>query len=130
MEEFVRSSVKNCLKIVNTRLRKLTKSPKDLEEVHRLRIAIRKTLAVLHTFAQFWDSHQAGDLETRLHRIGRLCGKARDCDVALRLLEEVGAYASQVVEKVKDERKRRRRKIGVALQDWNCLLYTSDAADE
>jgi CHAD domain-containing protein len=61
------------------------------ERVHRLRVAIRRTLAALRAFAGLLPAKRRGWFEKRLRRLRRAAGEARDLDVlAERLQQETG----------------------------------------
>lgn len=61
---------------------------KDLESVHRMRVATRRLSMALRLFEDVFPRHRVRSWEKRLRRLRRSLGKARDLDVQLAFLAE------------------------------------------
>jgi len=61
-----------------------------MDNVHDLRVSIRRFSRCLRVFAQFYPGHTAKKVRQRLSRLMNAAGDVRDCDIALQLLAEAG----------------------------------------
>src|SRR5690242_19716355 len=59
---------------------------KDIENVHQLRVATRRTAAALRMFAMCLPQKRAKTARKQLRRLRRAAGDARDWDVFLEML--------------------------------------------
>ena len=65
------------------------RADEDVEHVHQLRVASRRTTAAMETFAAYLPPRRAEWFDRQLKRIRRAAGEARDLDVlAIRLQKE------------------------------------------
>ncbi|MHC4947009.1 MAG: CHAD domain-containing protein [Planctomycetota bacterium] len=64
------------------------KADKEIEYVHQLRVATRRSDAALRIFDRFVPAKQYRRARRRLRRIRRAAGAARECDVHLAILRE------------------------------------------
>jgi len=70
-------------------------SPRDAEQIHRLRVAIRHVDAALITFDSLLPARKCRRLRKRLSRLRRKAGKIRDLDVLLdRVAGSAGSTAA------------------------------------
>jgi putative phosphoesterase len=62
---------------------------KDVENVHRMRVASRRVRAALDTFEDCLPKELAGSWRKEIKRITRMLGAARDADVQIEFLKEI-----------------------------------------
>jgi CHAD domain-containing protein len=97
-------------------LRKVKKSPADVEAVHDARVAARRLLAA----GELWASHVAPwpGVRDRLPRLVRKLGRVRNLDIALALLRtgptEESAARKELTRRLRQIRREARARIG----DW------------
>ena len=65
----------------------------DIEELHDMRVAVRRMRAAVRLFRPYLPKKHAAYLRKDLRRLGRALGPARDCDVMLANLE---AYRAEL----------------------------------
>ncbi len=65
----------------------------DIEELHDMRVAVRRMRAAVRLFRPYLPEKHAAYLRRDLRRLGRALGPARDCDVMLANLE---AYRAEL----------------------------------
>ncbi len=82
----------------------------DIEELHDMRVAVRRMRAAVELFRPALPRKQAAWLRKDLRRIGRALGPARDCDVMLANLEAYRAAAPGRTQEAFDPLTRRWRK--------------------
>ena len=89
------------------------KPDEDIEYVHELRVATRRTTAALRLYADFLPRRRTARMETRLKQIRRAAGDARDCDVLAQRLSDghSDAGAQRFLEKVRSRRRKAQRPI-------------------
>lgn len=92
----------------------------DAEAVHDLRVAVRRTRAVLRTARELLDEKWANRLRDELRWLAGELGRARDLDVLIAGLradaDELGADAAPIVKRLKRERRTARRRVGATLE--------------
>jgi CHAD domain-containing protein len=74
-------------------LRRATKNPEDADAIHDLRVSIRRYTQCLRTFSELYDPVEVKRIRRRLRKLMKLCGEARNCDIAIALLEQAGLPA-------------------------------------
>ncbi|HLH44724.1 MAG TPA: CHAD domain-containing protein [Bryobacteraceae bacterium] len=72
-------------KVIST-LRRASKDCQDADNIHDLRVAIRRFTQALRVFRDLLDRGRLRKMRRRLKIIMDLCGAVRDCDVALAVL--------------------------------------------
>ena len=92
------------------------KPDEDIEYVHELRVATRRTMAALRLYADMLPRRRADRMETRLKQIRRAAGDARDYDVLAQRLTDghSDAEAQRFLEKVRSRRRKAQRPIQAA----------------
>ncbi|WP_404305578.1 CHAD domain-containing protein [Neorhodopirellula lusitana] len=86
--------------------------PDSLEPVHQLRVWSRRTLASLHTFAEFLPPRELKWFEKQMNRVRRAAGDARDLDVLLESGKaKHGAQRKRIRRQFKRERRHAQRPI-------------------
>jgi CHAD domain-containing protein len=85
----------------------------DADEIHNLRVAIRRLRRCLQVFSEFYPGRSWKKIRRRLAELMDAAGEARDRDIALELLAAAGiSPRSAAVRQLEDER----RKAGHTLQ--------------
>lgn len=83
-----RPAIKLRLKLVASYLPQAAKrADEDPEHVHQLRVATRRAMAALETFADYLPAKRLKKMKKRLRQVRRAAGDARDLDVLLERLE-------------------------------------------
>lgn len=114
--EGAESKARERLRALSASLRRAAKHPGQAESIHRLRVAIRRFTQVLRVFGKQFEHHRK--MRRGLRGIMDLCGAARDCDVALDVLEASGAPAEPALKsRLKRRRVRAERQLAKLLQD-------------
>lgn len=104
------------------KLRRAKRHPKDADAIHELRVSIRRYTQCLRTFEDLFENVSAERASRRLRKLMKLCGAARNCDVAQALLRTAGlpedssAYAGLVTERNQAEAKLVKH---IAKKRWN-----------
>jgi CHAD domain-containing protein len=97
----------------------------DPEDLHRLRVAVRRSRATLRAARELFDDEQLRSLRAELKWFGRRLGPARDLDVLLaRLRSEVAELdgpdavsAEKIVSQLETEREHVRQELLATLED-------------
>lgn len=97
------SKARERLKALSASLRRAAKHPGEAESIHRLRVAIRRFTQVLRVFGGQFEHTKK--MRRSLRGLMDLCGEARNCDVALEVLEAAGVPPQPAL---KNRLKRRR----------------------
>lgn len=89
------------------------KADEDIEFVHELRVATRRTTAALRLYADMLPRRRTARMEMRLKQIRRAAGDARDFDVLAQRLSDnhYDAEAQRFLEKVRSRRRKAQRPI-------------------
>jgi CHAD domain-containing protein len=91
----------------------------DPDAVHDLRVAIRRLSRCLQVFAQFYPGHSWKRMRRRLSDLMDACGKVRDLDIAIDLLDKAGIPRdSSVIGKLEEERLKAERELVEELRRW------------
>jgi CHAD domain-containing protein len=91
------SPTQDRLKILAANLRRAAKHPHDAEAIHKLRVAIRRFTQALRVFQDSFEHARVRKMRKRLRRLMDLCGTARNCDIALQVLEAAGVPADKTL---------------------------------
>jgi CHAD domain-containing protein len=91
--------------------RRAAKNPQDAEAIHGLRVSIRRFTQCLRIFDQLLDPAAPKQLRKRLRKLMDRCAAARNCDVALDLLGQVGLVAGPSVPKLQKARTKAERDL-------------------
>jgi CHAD domain-containing protein len=85
----------------------------DIEGVHRMRVATRRLRAILDVFSVVLPALQADAWETKIAKIGKLLGRARECDVQIRFLKTLppDQNRDRLIKRLKKERNNEQKKI-------------------
>ncbi|HEY6341319.1 MAG TPA: CHAD domain-containing protein [Bryobacteraceae bacterium] len=73
--------------------------PGEAENIHNLRVAIRRFTQALRVFRDLLDRSHVRKMRRELHKIMELCGDIRDCDIAKETIDAAGVPASGALER-------------------------------
>jgi triphosphatase len=104
MKKFVRAQTARRWKELRREIRRAARNPGDPEAIHDVRVAVRRFLACLRTFAPFFKKRQGNKLRKPLRRLLKRCGEVRNRDIAIGLLR--GTPAAAVLERQRAEREK------------------------
>ena len=96
ISKYAEKETKIRLKHFSKNLRRAAKHSEDPEAIHDLRVSIRRVVQAFKTFRDLLDPAPVKKLRRRLHKLMDLCAAVRNCDVALTLLDQVGATGAAV----------------------------------
>lgn len=137
-------AVEHVRRLLDKRLRSLlqheqgARTGTDIEDLHKMRVAVRRMRAALKAARTLLDAGWADRLRTELGWLGRVLGPVRDLDVMIaRLRAEIAelpaaerAAGDQLVSRLEGERARARAAMTAALDDgrYATLLRHLDEA--
>jgi CHAD domain-containing protein len=87
------------LERISSALRRAAKDPEGPENIHDLRVAIRRFTQALRVFKDLLDGARVRKMRRRLKKIMNLCGEVRNHDIALEALHAAGAPVAQALER-------------------------------
>ncbi|MBE9375672.1 CHAD domain-containing protein [Saccharopolyspora sp. HNM0983] len=128
---------------LHTRLRAVlahdpgTRRDSDPEQLHQMRVSVRRMRAMLKSGRPFLDTARSEPLRAELGWLGRALGPVRDLDVLLARLDEQAellpaaerAAAQDLLGGLRAERERARADLVAALDGERYLRLLQDAAD-
>jgi CHAD domain-containing protein len=122
LSRYAEAKLASRLKKVSSTLRRAAKDPEDPENIHDLRVAIRRFTQALRVFQDLLDGARVRKMRRRLKKIMDLCGAVRNCDVALEVLRAARVPAAGAIYK------RVRKTRSQLARDLSDLLSASRAA--
>lgn len=123
-------SLKPRLKKLSSILRKTEKHPEDADQIHDLRVAIRRYTQGLRIFKHLLNGGDVKKMRRRLRSIMDLCGTIRNCDIALEVLRASGASIPEALQqRLTRMRSHAERDLGDLIEDSNVLKKTKDWND-
>jgi CHAD domain-containing protein len=112
------AEIQKRLKTLTATLRRAAKHPHDAEAIHKMRVAIRRFSQVLRVFQDSFEHRHVRKMRRRLRKLMDLCGAARNCDIALEVLEAAGVPAEKSLEqRLRRVRSRAERELVKRLAD-------------
>ena len=121
---FVEASLRPRLKRLSSNLRNTEKRPEDADQIHDLRVAIRRFTQGLRIFKHLLKSSDVRKMRRRLRPVMSLCGTIRNCDIAHDVLR---ASHAAIPEDLQQRLARTRSAAGSDLTD---LLQDSNLAQK
>ncbi len=118
MRKFVQSRTLARLEKFDEELKRAAHDPGDEKAIHDLRVAIRRFNQCLRTFAQFFESARTKPLRRRLRKLMDRCGAARNCDIALEVLEAAGNHDRKIGHELKEQRRHAEKELTRKLPSW------------
>jgi CHAD domain-containing protein len=105
------------LKVLRRVVRAAAKNPAKEKSIHDLRVAIRRFKQILRVYEAYFDHTRK--MRRSLSGLMDLCGAARNCDVALDVLNAGGAPAGRVLRQaLKKRRSEATSELAATLEDW------------
>jgi CHAD domain-containing protein len=100
-------------------LRHAAKHSHDPDAIHDLRVSARRFMQSLKVFGQFFDRQSTRKIRRRLRRLMDLSGEARNCDIALELLELTGFSNKKCESQLRRRRKLAEETFAALLSRWH-----------
>jgi CHAD domain-containing protein len=89
------------------------------DEIHNLRVSIRRFAQCLRTFDEFFPRGKQKKIRKRMKEIMKLAGEVRNRDIALEILKDAGVPAGSAAARLlSGERERAGRELASALKRW------------
>jgi CHAD domain-containing protein len=124
MREYVRVQSGTLLRSLASQVNR-TARVGDADQIHDLRVAIRRLSRCLRVFAQFYPGHSGKRIRRRLADLMKACGSVRDRDIAIGLLEEAGVPpASPLVRQLDAERREASLALRRELRRWKARGFS------
>ncbi len=121
---FAADQVAKLLRRLAYQVGRTAKSPHE-NDVHDLRVAIRRFTQALAAFDSCVPAKEAKKIRRRLKKIMALAGDVRDCDMALALLSKSKVAPVALLSSFRKRRKEAERDLTVALKGWmECHSYS------
>ena len=114
---FAADQVANLLRRLAYQVGRTAKSPHE-NDVHDLRVAIRRFTQALASFDSCIPAKEAKKIRRRSKKIMALAGDVRDCDIALGLLSKSKVAPVALLSSFRKRRKEAERDLTVALKGW------------
>jgi CHAD domain-containing protein len=95
------------LRTLAANLSRAAGSPEDADAIHDLRVSIRRFSQCLRVFQDLFDTGYRRKMRQRLKKLMTLCGAARNCHIAIEVLEAAQAPATGAVKRRLRRRQRR-----------------------
>ncbi len=106
------------LKHLKTALRMAAKHPEKENSIHDLRVTIRRFRQVLRVYAAYFD--RTRKMRRALGALMDLCGEARNCDVAVEVMEAAGVPAGRALKlDLKKRRTDATHQLARELKKWH-----------
>jgi CHAD domain-containing protein len=119
MMSYAAAQVQTRFKRLASQLRRAAKHSRDPDAVHDLRVSTRRFMQSLKVFGQFFDRQSTKKMRRRLRRLMDLSGEARNCDIALDLLELAGVDGGKSALQLRRRRKRAEDILARLLCRWH-----------
>ena len=124
MREFVRLQTGVLLRRLASQVNRTARTG-DAEQIHDMRVALRRLSRCLRVFAQFYPGHSCKRIRRRMADLTQACGRVRDRDIAIGLLEEAGVPpASPLVRQLDAERRAAQRALRRELLGWKARGFS------
>jgi triphosphatase len=94
LAEFATEQAEQRLKTLLANLHNAAEHPGEAGGIHDLRVSIRRFTRALRLFRDLWDPRHYRKMRRQLRKLMDLCGAARNCDVAMEILESAAVPAS------------------------------------
>jgi CHAD domain-containing protein len=116
------AKARQSLKKLKSALRVAARHPGKEKSVHDLRVTIRRFKQVLQVYAAHFD--RSRKMRRGLRSLMDLCGAARNCDVAVEVLEAAGVPASRTLKiKLAKRREAATHELAGELKDWHIRAH-------
>ncbi|HBY61665.1 MAG TPA: hypothetical protein DEH78_17730 [Solibacterales bacterium] len=125
MQDYAAERIRNLLARFVFELNRASKSGRDPDAIHTLRVSVRRLGLALRAFHQFFPAKPVKKVRRRLRRLMRFAAEVRDRDVALRVLDRAGAGKSALAAELRQERKAAERSLTAELRAWSAESFSS-----
>jgi CHAD domain-containing protein len=119
MPAYAAAQARKRLKKLVIQLRHAAEHSHDADAIHDMRVSARRFMQSLKVFGQFFDRQSTRKMRRRVRRVMDLSGEARNCDIALELLELVGFNHERCKSQLRRRRKRAERIFAKLLSRWH-----------
>jgi CHAD domain-containing protein len=99
LDNFAEAQLRMRLRKTAATARRAAGHPGEAENIHNLRVAIRRFTQALRVFRDLLDRSRVRKMRRELHKIMELCGDIRDCDIAKETIDAAGAPPSGALER-------------------------------
>jgi CHAD domain-containing protein len=106
------------LKKLEEELENAAHDPGDHKAIHDVRVAIRRFTQCLRTFAQFFDAGRIKPMRRRLRKLMDRCASARNCDIALEVLDAAGRSSGKIKADLAEQRSSAQKALARRLPSW------------
>jgi CHAD domain-containing protein len=96
---FAKAQLRLRLRKTAATARRASDRPGEAENIHELRVAIRRFTQALRVFRDLLDPSHVRKMRRGLHKIMDRCGDIRNCDIAKETIDAAGAPASAALER-------------------------------
>lgn len=118
MRNLVRSQTTERLKKLETEVRRVARKPEDADDIHDLRVSIRRLKQELKVFEEWFPPDQLKKIRRSLKKLMERCAAVRNCDVAVEVLREAGWQSPELLAGLEKERQRMRKELARTLATW------------
>ena len=119
MLTYADAQVQQRFKRLAAELRRAARHPHDPDAIHDMRVSTRRFMQGLKVFSQFYDRQSTKKMRRRLRRLMQLSGEARNCDIALELLELAGFERGKSASRLRRRRKCAEEILAELLCRWD-----------
>jgi CHAD domain-containing protein len=119
MPSYAAAQVRKRLKKLVVQLRHASEHSHDPDAIHDLRVSARRFLQSLKVFGQFFDRQSSRKMRRRVRRVMDLSGEARNCDIALELLDLAGFHHAKCKSQLRRRRKLAEETLAALLSRWH-----------
>ncbi len=118
MRRLLRSQTAARLKRLDREVRKVARNPEDADNIHDLRVSIRRLKQELEVFAEWFVAENVKTIRRHLRKLMDRCGAVRNCDVAVVVLRAAGCKGPKLLAGLKKERRGAARELARKLEHW------------
>ena len=119
MPSYASAQTRKRLKKLVVQLRHAVRHSHDPDAIHDFRVSTRRFIQSLKVFGQFFDRQSTRKMRRRLRRLMDLSGEARNCDIALELLELTGFSNKKCESLLRRRRKLAEETFATLLSRWH-----------
>lgn len=95
MKRWVHRKIGGLLDVISGNINRAALTPEE-EEIHDLRVSIRRTRECLRVFEEFFPQPEVKRVRSAMGGLMRTAAEIRNRDIALRLLEDSGAHGARL----------------------------------
>ena len=119
MNDFAHNRTLSRLEVLAQCVEAAAKDFSNADAIHDVRVASRRFVQCLKTFATQFDAKALAKVQRRMRKMLQRCGAVRNCDVALELLDGAGiSRRSPAVKQVGEMRQDAEKRLTEQLKRW------------